>query len=385
MIPATELECYISIHAPRTGSDRAAWTATRSPGNFNPRSPHGERRRLRRNRECTSNFNPRSPHGERRARTRPSRTSATFQSTLPARGATLYALDSMSSNSIFQSTLPARGATAALTPARGRLHKFQSTLPARGATEGYQKAGRDPAISIHAPRTGSDGSKCGRSVAAVFQSTLPARGATSASTAGDGHTSHFNPRSPHGERRPAPSADQHHQPFQSTLPARGATAEAEKKDQKILISIHAPRTGSDHGNAGKPHRHRHFNPRSPHGERHACGLGAGISGGISIHAPRTGSDPTEMITQKGVKYFNPRSPHGERQRRDCGISGCYHFNPRSPHGERLPSLPTWRWMARISIHAPRTGSDWERVGMGADRTISIHAPRTGSDSAGIVA
>ena len=33
----------------------------------------------------------------------------------------------------------------------------------------------------------------------------------------------------------------------------------------------------------------------------------------------------------------------------------------------------------ISIHAPRTGSDWERVGMGADRTISIHAPRTGSD------
>ena len=33
----------ISIHAPRTGSDDAAADAARSTGNFNPRSPHGER------------------------------------------------------------------------------------------------------------------------------------------------------------------------------------------------------------------------------------------------------------------------------------------------------------------------------------------------------
>ena len=81
----------ISIHAPRTGSDdkpaakkpaaakfqstlpaRGATRTPRSgwppPCNFNPRSPHGERRtatiaRLR----PREHFNPRSPHGERLA------------------------------------------------------------------------------------------------------------------------------------------------------------------------------------------------------------------------------------------------------------------------------------------------------------------------------
>ena len=56
---------------------------------------------------------------------------------------------------------------------------FQSTLPARGATLDTVGIGRAFIISIHAPRTGSDpitaisvmGGK-------VFQSTLPARGAT---------------------------------------------------------------------------------------------------------------------------------------------------------------------------------------------------------------
>ena len=56
----------ISIHAPRTGSDCETRTRRKSRLYFNPRSPHGER-------HCTSwgcylqrNFNPRSPHGERR-------------------------------------------------------------------------------------------------------------------------------------------------------------------------------------------------------------------------------------------------------------------------------------------------------------------------------
>ena len=57
---------------------------------------------------------------------------------------------------------------------------FQSTLPARGATEKLpNQAGHSPAISIHAPRTGSDGALCvEQSVGVTFQSTLPARGAT---------------------------------------------------------------------------------------------------------------------------------------------------------------------------------------------------------------
>ena len=40
------LPCHISIHAPRTGSDRVLPICRISPPDFNPRSPHGERRRL---------------------------------------------------------------------------------------------------------------------------------------------------------------------------------------------------------------------------------------------------------------------------------------------------------------------------------------------------
>ena len=55
---------------------------------------------------------------------------------------------------------------------------------------------------------------------------------------------------------------------------------------------------------------------------------------ISTHAPRTGSDgnQTENIVFK--RHFNPRSPHGERLRRATNKSNQQDFNPRSPHGER---------------------------------------------------
>ena len=147
----------ISIHAPRTGSDSFSCPSARAYSNFNPRSPHGERRSP--SRPCwdrESYFNPRSPHGERHCYRKQLRAEWAFQSTLPARGATRADyLDSL--------PLP-----------------FQSTLPARGATRGTAaRGGGFRRISIHAPRTGSDSGE----IACVdlrkeFQSTLPARGAT---------------------------------------------------------------------------------------------------------------------------------------------------------------------------------------------------------------
>ena len=80
---------WISIHAPRTGSDIAFGAVTISYCHFNPRSPHGERPRA----FC----------------------------------------------------------------AKGRGGAFQSTLPARGATSKPPKTSGGFEISIHAPRTGSDG------------------------------------------------------------------------------------------------------------------------------------------------------------------------------------------------------------------------------------
>ena len=56
-----------------------------------------------------------------------------FQSTPPARGATIDAKPSVSIVE-FQSTPPARGATWTSTAQRLELQLFQSTPPARGAT-----------------------------------------------------------------------------------------------------------------------------------------------------------------------------------------------------------------------------------------------------------
>ena len=82
-------ELHISIHAPRTGSDHSGQPVRRSPQNFNPRSPHGERREGRRKAlRPPLHFNPRSPHGERLDRYEGVPHYYTFQSTLPARGAT---------------------------------------------------------------------------------------------------------------------------------------------------------------------------------------------------------------------------------------------------------------------------------------------------------
>ena len=127
----------ISIHAPRTGSDFRASRGTSEVGNFNPRSPHGERPvqggltdtqvviSIHAPRTGSDNagglyqarvhisihaprtgsdviatafalaptdFNPRSPHGERRSRSWGTGTTSAFQSTLPARGATNHLL-----------------------------------------------------------------------------------------------------------------------------------------------------------------------------------------------------------------------------------------------------------------------------------------------------
>ena len=145
----------------------------------------------------------------------------------------------------------------------------------------------------------------------------------------------FNPRSPHGERRSRFLRGVRYKLFQSTLPARGAPrrfllvgAYAE------LISIHAPRTGSDSAGVRVRENNFYFNPRSPHGERRQPFQTQPTHQRISIHAPRTGSDTLNADNVLLEPHFNPRSPHGERRRRMCAERWKSNFNPRSPHGER---------------------------------------------------
>ena len=162
---------------------------------------------------------------------------------------------------------PRTGSDTAPHQQTRRHPAFQSTLPARGATIPH---------CCLLPRNG-------------FQSTLPARGATCATAFSIVLTVYFNPRSPHGERPPgraffsppgyfnprSPHGERQQETqgwtlaslFQSTLPARGATMRKNCYCWNCFISIHAPRTGSDHFRHALQADQRHFNPRSPHGER----------------------------------------------------------------------------------------------------------------------
>ena len=103
---------------------------------------------------------------------------------------------------------------------------------------------------------------------AEFLSTLPARGATD-------------------DLLPSPDF---HFLFLSTLPARGATVGLVPLFGHELISIHAPREGSDDTGSLPTLPGTHFYPRSPRGERPVtvCVLPKSLE--ISIHAPREGSD-----------------------------------------------------------------------------------------------
>ena len=168
----------ISTHAPRTGSDDVLWC------------------RL----VIRQDFNPRSPHGERRVSAFVSSTILRFQPTLPARGATLPS-STCCFFCKFQSTLPARGATR-LRCALSLRPIISIHAPRTGSDiHALVALGRVLEISIHAPRTGSDNEDLGTPCCKkLFQSTLPARGATMM----DGWLAY-------------------HVTFQSTLPARGAT------------------------------------------------------------------------------------------------------------------------------------------------------------------
>ena len=191
-----------------------------------------------------------------------------------------------------------------------------------GATGGYGLQVMSVEISIHAPRVGSD--ERAREIfrlPPVFQSTLPVWGATKSNLLQRANFFDFNPRSPCGERLCAWADKIHHQRFQSTLPVWGATCYQGDRKSGSLISIHAPRVGSDAKFIAHCNLLCDFNPRSPCGER-------------LEDAP---------APEGGTVYFNPRSPCGERPLSAVTLPSSRYFNPRSPCGERLFLLNRLPW------------------------------------------
>ena len=169
-------------------------------------------------------------------------------------------------------------------------------------------------ISIHAPREGSDPR---HSVIAI--SSLD-----------------FYPRSPRGERQSWPRFNGYLKPFLSTLPARGATYYRRLEWMHVLISIHAPREGSD-----------------------ALALGFTSRQALLFLSTLPARGATEAVFIRALDEI---------------------FLSTLPARGATQTVTIFLLTGIISIHAPREGSDrFQTRAHTRQSSISIHAPREGSD------
>ncbi len=190
---------------------------------FNPRSLHGERLRRNQYLQAPPYFNPRSLHGERRYRSN-LRASTIYFNPRSLHGERPTALSAYDSYRTFQSTLPARGATTEGYPLRNG-EAISIHAPCTGSDALRQKLRDRLRISIHAPCTGSDAQEYAASVTETEISIhAPCTGSDQYPPLLYGRWEHFNPRSLHGER-----------PFPTEV----------IRQLSFPISIHAPCTGSD--------------------------------------------------------------------------------------------------------------------------------------------
>ena len=103
---------------------------------------------------------------------------------------------------------------------------------------------------------------------------------------------------------------------------------------------------------------------------------------ISIHAPREGSDQEAWAETWGKEHFYPRSPRGERPAASVALTSTHGISIHAPReGSDSPTTVRRENSRPISIHAPREGSDESSTATSININISIHAPREGSDHA----
>ena len=113
--------------------------------------------------------------------------------------------------------------------------------------------------------------------------------------------------------------------FQPTLPVRGATVHLVQRASHTQFQPTLPVRGATYCPRRGNRRARHFNPRSPCGER-----------------------PASHSSKLPLSYFNPRSPCGERQAPHSSSSGCPLFQPTLP--VRGATASTNKFEALILYH-----------------------------------
>ena len=214
---------YISIHAPRMGSDVLTNFRVSAHAHFNPRSPDGERHGAAGLAHPRTDFNPRSPDGERQTPPKPTTRPPHFNPRSPDGERPDAPMRAASYPPYFNPRSPdgERRWEVSGYPSRDA---FQSTLPGWGATtRNHRKRQRQDNFNPRSP----DGER-------RFAPSAPRP-----------IGSDFNPRSPDGERPvtvpPWPIVPI----FQSTLPGWGATLKrSDDMTQKILFQSTLPGWGA---------------------------------------------------------------------------------------------------------------------------------------------
>ena len=167
----------------------------------------------------------------------------------------------------------------------------------------------------------------------------------------------FNPRSPHGERPPASGRGRRCSGISTHAPRTGSDVVVKVPICRAAISTHAPRTGSDHafGTAIQLGDISTHAPRT--GSDSAASVSTFASNVFQPTLPARGATRFAARCCSSARHFNPRSPHGERLFCACTTKVKISFQPT------LPARGATAFPARccsslsISTHAPRTGSD----------------------------
>ena len=190
-----------------------------------------------------------------------------------------------------------------------------------------------------------------------FQSTLPARGATNTNPIFNTRYTNFNPRSPRGERRsgldvikvsvlisihaPREGSDRQihyqgrmYQEFQSTLPARGATAGSGSGGDFVIFQSTLPARGATPPCLPPRSRFRLFQSTLP-----ARGATHTIPSRISHN-----------------RFQSTLPARGATDLYERDILSRHNFNPRSPRGERLPTDVTTAVIALFQSTLPARGA-----------------------------
>jgi len=146
--------------------------------------------------------------------------------------------------------------------------------------------------------------------------------------------------------------------FQSTLPAKGATLRVMLTGMATIVSIHAPREGSDDRFSVSYINNKWFQSTLPaKGATNNLHPDQVLPPWFQSTLPAKGATTRLSRYNPSSKRFNPRSPRRERRLVLINQETLNEFQSTLPAkgATRFPFL--LQLFHKVSIHAPREGSD----------------------------